>query len=252
MLTISSILAFNDNYIWLLQNNEGRCIVVDPGDSEPVFTALKQNGLILEGIFLTHHHDDHVGGVAKLQAAFPDIAIFAPNSNRFPYATHRLNDGDMFRTLNTEFSVISVPGHTRDHIAFYATSMVFCGDTLFSAGCGRLFEGTPSEMYSSLQRLATLPDETKVYSGHEYTLSNLNFAFTVEPSNLLVQKTIAWAKSQREKQLPTLPSTIGLEKAINPFLRCQETSVINAVVDRTTDETPIAIFAALRQWKDSF
>lgn len=252
MLTVSSISAFDDNYIWLIQDGTGHCAVVDPGESEPVLTVLQHANLTLDAILLTHHHADHINGTPALKRAFPNAIIFGPNSERFVQVTQPLNDGECFSILGHQFQTVQITGHTRDHIAFYTTGMLFCGDSLFSAGCGRLFEGTATEMFNSLNRLAAYPDETLVYPGHEYTLSNLKFALAVEPNNQAIKDTLIWAKKQRENNLPTLPTTIGKEKKINPFLRCHEQHVKNAVLDHLSTGAPVEVFAALRQWKDIF
>lgn len=252
MLSVSSIPAFDNNYIWVIQNDKGHCAVVDPGESEQVIAFINDAQLTLDAILLTHHHADHINGTEALKQAFPNAIIHGPDSERFVQVTHPLKDKQQFTLLGKQFDCVQITGHTSDHIAFYTNGMVFCGDTLFSAGCGRLFEGTPSEMYISLNKLASLPDETLVYSGHEYTLSNLDFAATVEPENLAIKETIVWAKKQRELGLPTLPTSIGKEKQINPFLRCHEQVVKNAVLEHLSSDSPVEVFAALRKWKDNF
>lgn len=252
MINVSNINAFHDNYIWLLQDDNKHCVLVDPGESEAVLTKLNNEDLILDAILLTHHHNDHIGGVEEIKKAFPQVAIYGPDTKRFTQVTHPVSDNSHFELLGVNFNTLKVTGHTIDHVAFHTDGMLFCGDTLFSAGCGRLFEGTPTNMYNSLQLLSTLPDKTEIYCAHEYTLNNLKFASTVEPKNTIIEETIVWAKQQRLNNLPTLPSTIGHEKAINPFLRCHLQSVKNAVQDRAIDDSPIAIFTALRIWKDNF
>ncbi len=246
--------AFSDNYIWLLHDAQ-HALVVDPGAAQPVLDALQQRGLQLDAILVTHHHPDHTGGVAALREA-TQAKVFGPARELMPEPLTRLKDGDSVPSLGLNFKVIDVPGHTAGHIAYYCAEvnevpLLFCGDTLFSAGCGRLFEGSPAQMLASLDALAALPEATRVCCAHEYTLSNLAFAAAVEPNNQAIVEYSAKARSLRLKQLPTLPSTLLLERQVNPFLRTREASVIAAV--RGFDATAIdevGIFAALRQWKD--
>ncbi|KXF81222.1 hydroxyacylglutathione hydrolase [Enterovibrio coralii] len=252
MLSVSSIPAFNDNYIWLLKNDDNHCVVVDPGDASPVIQTLSEQGLTLDGILLTHHHNDHIGGVGELLARFPALFIYGPNTARFPQVTHPVADNDTFTLYGENFTVFQVPGHTLDHIAYYAEGMLFCGDTLFSGGCGRLFEGTPEQMHTSLTKLASLPEDTKVYCAHEYTQSNINFAIAVEPNNDALVSYAYDVKALRAENQSTLPSSIALEKAINPFLRAHIDSVKNAVTERAQGVSDVETFAALRRWKDDF
>ena len=219
------IPAFSDNYIWLLVQ-DGKAWVVDPGDAAPVLQVLHKKNLQLAGILVTHHHADHSGGVIELLQHCP-VPVYGPcNSPVSNLISHALQDGDLIRLGEVDFSVIAVPGHTLDHIAFYSASekALFCGDTLFSAGCGRIFEGTYEQMYQSLSKLAALPDDTKVCCAHEYTLSNLRFAVAIEPSNPDVAGYQNHCEALRKENQPTLPSTVGLEKRINPFLRCKNLS----------------------------
>ena len=234
-----------------------RAVVVDPGDAQPVMQALRQSGLQLDTILVTHHHQDHIGGVDELRDA-TGATVYGPAGEDIPEPLVRLGAGDEVQVLGLKFSVFDVPGHTAGHIAFYCAGMdgqplLFCGDTLFSGGCGRLFEGTPAQMLASLDQLAALPGNTRVCCTHEYTLSNLRFARTVEPGNQALQKYSRECEDKRAHQLPTLPSLIALERDINPFLRSRQTSVIQAV--RTIEPSAqgeTAIFAALREWKNKF
>ncbi len=255
-MQIAPIAAFSDNYIWALHDDQ-RAWVVDPGDAAPVLAWLQCHGLTLAGILVTHHHPDHIGGLAALRAHAPAAVVIGPDNPRIASLTRTVDDGDEVELLGHRFRVIAVPGHTLDHLAFHAIDhqppLLFCGDTLFAAGCGRLFEGTPRQMWQSLQRLALLPGETCVYCAHEYTLSNLRFALAVEPDNRDLQQRTRDAEALRAADQPTLPSTISLERATNPFLRATEPVVQlsarrhdPAVCD---DETA---FAALRRWKDHF
>lgn len=248
--------AFSDNYIWMLHDGR-RAVVVDPGDAQPVLQALQRDGLQLTAILVTHHHPDHVGGVDTLREA-TGAAVYGPARERIPEPLVRLGAGDQVDTLGLRFEVLDVPGHTAGHIAFYCPDMdgnplLFCGDTLFSGGCGRLFEGTPAQMLDSLDRLAALPGNTRVCCTHEYTLSNLKFARAVEPANAALHQYLAQCEAKRAQQLPTLPSSIRLEREINPFLRSRQNTVIQSVqaFDATArDQT--AVFAALREWKNQF
>lgn len=255
MIQITALPAFTDNYIWLLQDSDSRrCAVVDPGDAAPVQAWLAANpGWVLSDILITHHHHDHVGGVAQLKKA-TDAKVAGPASENIPARDVALKDGDRIRVLGWDFDVIAVPGHTLGHIAFYHQGTLFCGDTLFAAGCGRLFEGTPEQMHSSLARLASFPEDTRVYCTHEYTLSNLRFAVAVEPGNPHTVERLAKVSEQRQAGIITLPSTLALEKLTNPFLRTGETSVKEKVDERNgpDNRAPSAVFAALRAWKDTF
>jgi hydroxyacylglutathione hydrolase len=255
MIQISALPAFTDNYIWLLQDPRSRrCAVVDPGDAAPVLAWLEANPeWVLSDILITHHHHDHVGGVEQLKKA-TDAQVYGPASEAIPARDIALKDNDRISVLGCDFDVIAVPGHTLGHIAFYHHGLLFCGDTLFAAGCGRLFEGTPEQMYTSLTRLAALPEETRVYCTHEYTLSNLRFAAVVEPGNADTAARLEKVTREREAGIMTLPSSIGLEKLTNPFLRTGETSVKEKVDERTgTDNRARStVFAALRAWKDKF
>ncbi|MHC8353956.1 hydroxyacylglutathione hydrolase [Pseudomonas sp. LB3P81] len=255
MIQITALPAFTDNYIWLLQDpGTRRCAVVDPGDAAPVQAWLAANpGWVLSDILITHHHHDHVGGVEQLKKA-TDAKVYGPASETIPARDVALKDNDRINVLGWDFDVLAVPGHTLGHIAFYHPGTLFCGDTLFAAGCGRLFEGTPEQMHTSLTQLAALPEDTRVYCTHEYTLSNLKFAVAVEPNNLHTAERLAKVMQQRKAGIITLPSTIALEKQTNPFLRTGETSVKEKVDERDgpNNRAPSAVFAALRAWKDKF
>lgn len=250
------IPAFSDNYLWLLHNGQ-RATVVDPGDAQPVLQALQENGLQLESILVTHHHADHTGGVDTLREA-TGARVFGPARERIPEPFTPLMDGSNVQVLGLNFEVLDVPGHTAGHIAFFCSSvdgrpLLFCGDTLFSGGCGRLFEGTPAQMLGSLDRLAALPGDTQVCCTHEYTMSNLRFALAVEPDNNALIGYHARCAALREDGEPTLPTSIAQELLINPFLRTRGATVMAAA--RRFDPAAhddCAVFAALRQWKNQF
>lgn len=257
MLHIEPIPAYTDNYIWMLSDGH-RAAVVDPGDAKPVRTVLGERGLELGAILITHWHPDHTGGIAALCAQWPDVPVYGPaaEGHKFKGLTHPLKQGSRLRLdfLNLELEALEIPGHTLGHIALHGGGRLFCGDTLFSAGCGRLFEGSAAQMHSSLSRLAALGDDTRVYCGHEYTLSNLAFASAVEPQNRHVADAAAKVRGQRAENKPSLPSTVGEEKRINPFLRCAEAGV-RAAAERHTGTVlagEIEVFAALRRWKDGY
>ncbi len=257
MPSLRALPALRDNYIWMLADpGRGQVLIVDPGEAAPVLHALERDGLSLAAILLTHHHADHIGGVAELVSHFPQAAIFAPDDDRIPYAGRRVHDGDSV-TIDApaaQFQVLEVPGHTRSHIAFHGEGLLFCGDTLFSLGCGRLFEGTPAQMLASLDRLAALPADTQVCCGHEYTVANAAFAHTVDPDNPALAARTAAARDLRARGEPTLPAALSDERAANPFLRVDSLSDANipwpAAGPRGGGR--VERFAALRQAKDSF
>jgi len=248
--------AFADNYIWMLQDGQ-RALVVDPGDAQPVLQALQQEGVQLQAILVTHHHGDHTGGVAALREA-TGAAVFGPTQEPMPEPLQRVAGGDTVRLLDMDFLVLDVPGHTAGHIAYLAhpageDPLLFCGDTLFSAGCGRLFEGTPEQMQASLARLAALPGATRVCCAHEYTLSNLKFALEVEPDNAVLVRHAEHCQALRAQNRPTLPSTIATEQQINPFLRSDQPSILASA--RRFDAQAVerdGCFALLRQWKNQY
>ncbi|WP_282358153.1 hydroxyacylglutathione hydrolase [Pseudomonas sp. PS01303] len=255
MIQISALPAFTDNYIWLLQDHRSqRCAVVDPGDAAPVEAWLDAHpDWVLSDILITHHHHDHVGGVERLKH-ISGATVYGPASENIPARDVALKDSDTASVLGWEFDVYAVPGHTLGHIAYYHHGLLFCGDTLFAAGCGRLFEGTPDQMHHSLSRLAALPEDTLVYCTHEYTLSNLKFAAAVEPTNADIAARLEKVTQQRQNGVMTLPSTLALEKLTNPFLRTGETLVKQKVDERAgaQNRAPSEVFAALRAWKDKF
>ena len=250
--------AFSDNYIWLLHDGQ-QALVVDPGEAAPVQSALQTLGLQLQAILVTHHHSDHVGGIDRLRQA-TGAQVFGPLSEKLPEPVTRVAPGTPMSLLGLTWQVLPVPGHTAGHIAWYCPDaggkpLLFCGDTLFSGGCGRLFEGTAQQMHTSLQSLAALPHETLVACGHEYTLSNLKFACAVEPNNQELLQYRAQCEALRQQQRPTLPSTVGQELAINPFLRCHVNEVVRSAqsfAPATHPQQPASVLAALREWKNVF
>lgn len=258
MLHIEPVKAFKDNYLWVFHQRGGSdAVVVDPGDAVPVQQYLARQQLRLAAILVTHHHADHIGGVTELQRHW-QVPVYGPASPNIPQVTDALHEGDEIAVAGLSLRVLEVPGHTLDHIAYYAADangapLVFCGDTLFAAGCGRMFEGTPPMMYASLQKLAALPASTRVYCTHEYTLSNLQFARAVLGDAPQLTVRTADEQKKRAANLPTLPSTIGLELATNPFLRCEDRQVLAALERQGQAQTaPAQVFGALRRWKDSF
>lgn len=255
MIQVDALPAFSDNYIWLLQDNAAkRCAVVDPGDAAPVIAWLERNpDWRLTDILITHHHADHTGGVAQLKT-LTGAKVYGPANENIPARDVALSDNDQLTVLGLTFAVHAVPGHTLGHIAFYHQGLLFCGDTLFAAGCGRLFEGTPLQMYTSLERLAALPAETLVYCTHEYTQSNLKFAQAVEPDNADIAERVEQVKQLRAHGEMTLPSNLALEKRTNPFLRTAETSVKQKADERNgrDNRSGAEVFASLRAWKDKF
>lgn len=257
MLEVSPVRAFSDNYLWLIRapGDRAGAVVVDPGDARPVQVALEQQDLELRAILVTHHHPDHVGGVRALAERY-SAEVFGPARETLPCKFRPLEGGAIVSLagLGLEFDVMDVPGHTLGHIAYHGHGALFCGDTLFSGGCGRLFEGTPAQMLDSLDRIAALPDETLVYCAHEYTLGNLRFAAAVEPGNADVLETLDAVRALRSRDAITLPTTLGHERRINPFLRCREPAVRAAAEARAGRPLAAAsdVFAVIRGWKDEF
>jgi len=251
-LSIVPVAAFKDNYVWTLRN-ASHAAVVDPGEARPVLDYLRREKLALAAILATHHHPDHVGGIAELRRSFA-VPVYGPKNEPIPTLTQPVAEGDRVAIpeLDVNFSVLDIPGHTRAHIAYYGAGALFCGDTLFACGCGRLFEGTAEQMYASLAKLAALPDETKVYCGHEYTWHNLRWAIGLEPDNHALAARHARVAAAPEAL--TVPTLLGEEKATNPFLRCLEPAVIESankyLGKRIAD--PVRVFAAIRDWKNQF
>ena len=255
-INIHPITAFKDNYIWIIVNKQKRCaLIVDPGEAAPVQAYLKQHHLDLHGIFITHHHGDHVYGVVDLINDHP-VPVFGCIRSPYPHLTHRVDEGDSIFISHhfPTYQVLAIPGHTLDHIAYYAQNALFCGDTLFAAGCGRVFEGTMEQLYTSLQKIAALPEQTNIYCGHEYTLQNLHFAQHIEPTNPDIQQRIKQVTQIRQENHPSLPSLLMEEKKTNPFLRCENPDVIEQASRHAACslKQPTDVFAALRTWKNEF
>ena len=253
MSDITAIPALRDNYIWAIHNGQ-HAAVIDPGEAAPVLAFLDAHGLLLNAILCTHRHADHIGGIAKLREVY-NVPVYGRRHPGNPLISHDLREGARLEleALGIVFDILEIPGHLDDHIAFVAPDILFCGDVLFGAGCGRNFEGTLAQLHHSLQRLALLPDSTRVYCAHEYTAANLRFALACEPGNLAVQQRIAATRELRAANLPTLPSSIALEKATNPFLRCTQPELIRTLQQRgLSDTSELGVFSALREWKNHF
>lgn len=255
MLQVAPVPAFEDNYLWLVDDGAGNAAVVDPGDAAAIERALAQRGSSLRAIFVTHHHPDHVGGVVELAQRW-NAPVYGPDDPRVPARTRTVGARARVEldAPALALDVLEVPGHTSSHIAYAGAGLMFCGDTIFAMGCGRLFEGTPAQMIDSLDRIAALPPETRLYCTHEYTLANACFALEVEPGNAALRERYAHCLELRRARQPTLPSTVALERATNPFLRCDEPEV-RASAERHAGRalhTRVERFAALRAWKDRF
>jgi len=257
MFNITAISAFTDNYIWAIHNDR-HAVIVDPGEAAPVLSFLAARKLALTGIFCTHRHHDHIGGIAELRAVY-NVPVFGRRHEKNPHISHDIREGQQIRLdeFGLEFDILEIPGHLDDHIAFIATNItppiLFCGDVLFGAGCGKNFEGTVAQLHHSLQRLSRLPDITLAYCAHEYTASNLRFALACEPGNSAVQQRVEKTREMRAENLPTVPFTLALEKATNPFLRCNADEIIKTLQQRgLTDTRAINVFTALRAWRDNF
>ena len=261
MLTISPIPAFEDNYIWLLEGaDKTQCAIVDPGDAEPVIETLQKKALHLDAILITHKHADHIGGIRALKQHWPDAVVYGPKNEPIEDLEVRLAEGDIVEltALGVKLEVLDVPGHTEGHIAYFTGKQLFCGDTLFAGGCGRIFSGTHKQLSQSLQKMAKLPEDTWVYCGHEYTLANLGFAAKVEPNNRALKKRQATATLSRQRGDPTIPSTLACELSTNPFMRTDQTDVVNAAsrwalekLGQQVLSDQDQVFHALREWKDT-
>ena len=254
MLQVHGVEAFSDNYIWVIHEDSGHVAVVDPGDAEPVIAYLSQNNLSLSAILITHKHYDHVGGIAELKTCYPDVVVFGPANEPVKGLDHQSHAGEVIAIPDMHFSpkVMDVPGHTEGHIAYLADGAVFCGDTLFTCGCGRVFSGTMKQLHVSLQKLATLPPDTKIFCAHEYTQDNIGFAKWVEPDNADLLARERTVDAARSKQQPTVPSRLATELATNPFLRTGVAEVKLAAeryAGHALDNSE-AVFTTLRQWKD--
>lgn len=258
MLNITPIPAFKDNYIWAFYNDR-HAVVVDPGDAAPVRIWLDQHKLGLSAILCTHHHYDHVGGICELAELY-NAPAYGPQNEIIPCVSYPVGEGERIEIteMDIHLEVLGIAGHTRGHIAYvihgsHGESALFCGDTLFGCGCGRLFEGTAAQLHRSLQRLVRLPDDTQIYCAHEYTEANIRFALACEPTNLQLKQRQEDAHARRAAGQPTLPSTIALEKATNPFLRCTKPEIIHTLHQHgLTDSTELAAFTAMREWKNHF
>ncbi|WP_049293573.1 hydroxyacylglutathione hydrolase [Franconibacter helveticus] len=251
-MNLNSIPAFQDNYIWVLNDEQGKCLIVDPGEAAPVLKAIEEQQWQPVAILLTHHHNDHVGGVKTLLEHYPEVVVYGPQETAGKGTTKVVKEGDKAVILGHEFTVIATPGHTSGHISYFSFPYLFCGDTMFSAGCGRLFEGTPAQMYQSFQKLNALPEDTLICCAHEYTLSNLTFSLSVLPEDVHLTHYYREVKELRAKNQKSLPSILKKERQINLFLRVNDIDLINKINVETTLQHPEERFAWLRAKKDSF
>lgn len=255
-MRIICLPIFQDNYIWMLVSEDNKVVAVDPGDAEALEIFLKQQKLELRDIFITHHHNDHIGGVIDLAKRY-QVTVYGPDEN-INGVTHILHDNQeiYIEMINCSFNILGTPGHTLGHIAYYnvTNGLLFCGDTLFSAGCGRIFEGTPAQMYSSLQKINELPDDTLIYCTHEYTLRNLKFAKYLEPNNIYIQEKINAVTAQLKQGMPSLPTKLADERRINPFLRCNTPSIVERLqnIMQVKFDYPLQVFTNMRMLKDNF
>lgn len=255
MMEVRRIHAFDDNYIWLIGcKNNPHVAIVDPGDAEPVIEYLEEQSLTPVAILITHHHGDHTGGIAELHKRYP-MPVYGPAHERIQGLTHPVSEGDVItiESCQLNFQVMDTPGHTRGHVVYVGHNALFCGDTLFTAGCGRLFEGTPEQMYTSLEKLRALPDETQVYCAHEYTQANLAFAVVAEPENPAIRSRLEAVRTARSTHQDTVPAPLGLEKETNPFLRSHVPALVRAAENFAGHPlpTPSEVFATVRHWKDT-
>ncbi|WP_394807669.1 hydroxyacylglutathione hydrolase [Nitrosomonas sp.] len=257
MLNVHPIHAFSDNYIWVI-HNQTHAAVIDPGIASPVIEYLQSKKLQLSAILITHHHHDHTGGNAELLQSF-DVPVYGPHNESIATVSHPLREGDQvnLKEMSLNLAVLDTPGHTHGHVAYYGSNpfnMVFCGDTLFACGCGRVFEGTAHQMYQSLQKLSQLPSDTLIFCTHEYTLGNIQFARTVDPENARLIDFEISALELRSRNVPTIPTTLTLERKINPFIRCEQQEIINSAQNYSGKSLPdpTEVFTVLREWKNNF
>ena len=254
MLSIEPIKAFTDNYIWLVSTNEGS-IVIDPGESKSIQKLIDNKTIDLKGILITHHHYDHTNGLSELVKK-NELEVYGPVNN-IDGINHRLNDKDKISIIGIDFDVISIPGHTLDHIGFYSANannpILFCGDTLFAGGCGRIFEGTYEQMFHALKKITKLPTNTNIYCGHEYTLSNLKLALEADDTNKELIEEFKKVENKINSNIPSLPTTLDKELKVNPFLRCDNINIQNKIIEKfNVSNNELEVFTALRKWKDNF
>jgi len=254
MLSVEPIKAFTDNYIWLVSTNEGS-IVIDPGESKSIQKLIDNKTIDLKGILITHHHYDHTNGLSELVKK-NELEVYGPVNN-IDGINHRLNDKDKISIIGIDFDVISIPGHTLDHIGFYSANasnpILFCGDTLFAGGCGRIFEGTYEQMFNALKKITKLPTNTNIYCGHEYTLSNLKFALEADDTNKELIEEFKKVENKINSNIPSLPTTLDKELKVNPFLRCDNINIQNKIIEKfKVSNSELEVFTALRKWKDNF